>query len=321
MGMAVAIFFVLSGFVIGHVTQQRETDARSYAISRAARIFSVALPAIVITVVLDAIGRSVTPGLYTSDWGFSADHPLLQMLTALTFTQKAFGLNFDIGSDLPYWSLNYEVAYYIVFGVFAYVAAGIWKYVAIAAILAASGPAVIAMFPLWIAGAVVARWKPWTQMSRNAGRLMLLTAILGFGVYEIWATASGRPAAQIGPAFRPELPQDYLVTLMFLLALTGLSAIPGDASFLLRAERPIRWLAGRTFSLYLYHLPVAQFLAAISPWPITSMDSRVVMFAGTFAIVLALAEVTEMRKPFWRRMFSALFRAPFSPRRSDPRQN
>lgn len=53
---AVDAFFVLSGFVIAHVSAVKERDARTYFISRAARIYSVAIPAIILTSILDAIG-------------------------------------------------------------------------------------------------------------------------------------------------------------------------------------------------------------------------------------------------------------------------
>ena len=44
---AVVIFFVLSGFVIAYVADTRETDFRGFMVARGARIFSVAIPAII----------------------------------------------------------------------------------------------------------------------------------------------------------------------------------------------------------------------------------------------------------------------------------
>jgi len=58
MNEAVALFFVLSGFVIGYATARREGTAQTYAVSRLARIYSVALPALVVTFVVDTVGRS-----------------------------------------------------------------------------------------------------------------------------------------------------------------------------------------------------------------------------------------------------------------------
>jgi peptidoglycan/LPS O-acetylase OafA/YrhL len=43
---AVAVFFVLSGFVIGYVSDARENAASSYTASRLARLWSVAVPAL-----------------------------------------------------------------------------------------------------------------------------------------------------------------------------------------------------------------------------------------------------------------------------------
>ncbi|MEO6910356.1 MAG: acyltransferase family protein [Edaphobacter sp.] len=48
----VAIFFVLSGFVIRLVTTARVVDARDYVIDRASRIYSVVLPAIALTLLV-----------------------------------------------------------------------------------------------------------------------------------------------------------------------------------------------------------------------------------------------------------------------------
>ena len=55
---AVDVFFVLSGFVIAHVCATREGGWRDYAISRATRIYSVAMPALLLTAAVDAIGRA-----------------------------------------------------------------------------------------------------------------------------------------------------------------------------------------------------------------------------------------------------------------------
>ncbi len=55
---SVVVFFVLSGYVIAYITATKERDWVSYAASRIARIYSVAVPAIVLTLALDAAGRA-----------------------------------------------------------------------------------------------------------------------------------------------------------------------------------------------------------------------------------------------------------------------
>ena len=68
--LAVAIFFVLSGYVISYVTSTRETTVQSYAVSRISRLYSVVVPALVLTFAFDtlghACGRSSTPSRRSS---------------------------------------------------------------------------------------------------------------------------------------------------------------------------------------------------------------------------------------------------------------
>lgn len=61
---AVMMFFVLSGFVIAFVTDKKEHTAREYLLSRFARLYSVAIPAIVLAFVSDSIGQSLSPSTY-----------------------------------------------------------------------------------------------------------------------------------------------------------------------------------------------------------------------------------------------------------------
>lgn len=299
MAPAVAIFFVLSGYVIGHVTERREVDAATYATNRLARIASVCLPAIVLTLTLDTIGRAVSPGLYSLQWGYTAAHPLLQIATALTFTQRLWWCDLTIGSDLPYWSLNNEVAYYLLFGVATF---GLGRVrVALLALLAlAYGPPILLLLPLWLLGLLAFRLP--ARPGRRAGWLLVAGAFASYVAYETWSWHSGRILATLGPASRPEIAQDYLVAILFVASLTGVRAVAPDLTGLVGLlGPPSRWLAGRTFSLYLYHLPVAQFLAAVNPLPPAHPLSRVIVLGGTLAVVAVLARYTELRKEPWRR--------------------
>ena len=61
---AVVVFFVLSGFVIAFAAQTREHTPKAYAVSRLTRIYSVALPCLLATVLFDRIGIVLVPQLY-----------------------------------------------------------------------------------------------------------------------------------------------------------------------------------------------------------------------------------------------------------------
>jgi peptidoglycan/LPS O-acetylase OafA/YrhL len=309
MDPAVCVFFVLSGFVIGHVTDARETDAASYAVARLARLYSVALPAVVLTLALDAAGRAIAPGLYSADWGFRPGNPLSQAARALSFTQTLWWGTATIGSDLPYWSLNNEAWYYLIFGLAAF-APGRWRWLAALAALAC-GPRILALLPLWLLGWLISRPLVKRKLGRRAGWALFAASLAVAAAYEAWSWRHGRPLATMGPSWRPDLPQDVLVALLFAANLAGFRAIaPAFAAPVRLIRAPVGAFAGRSFSLYLYHLPVAQFLAAINPWPPTHPGSRLLIVGGTLAAVFALAQVTELRKRVWRGWIGALVRPP-----------
>jgi peptidoglycan/LPS O-acetylase OafA/YrhL len=53
---AVMVFFVLSGLVIAYVSAKKETAFEDYAVAGIARLWSVLLPALAITYVVDGAG-------------------------------------------------------------------------------------------------------------------------------------------------------------------------------------------------------------------------------------------------------------------------
>ena len=108
---------------------------------------------------------------------------------------------------------------------------------------------------------------------------------------------------------RPGLAQDYLVAALFADHLLGFNAATKTFTIPNRVVQSVRWIAGATFSLYLFHLPITQILTVISPWPLSSIQNRVLVLGRTLVISFVLAELTERKK---RDMASRLFQA-FSP--------
>src|SRR5258708_37243552 len=59
--IAVCIFFVLSGFIIRMVVANRVTTMKDFLIDRASRIYSVAVPALVLTLICAGISTLINP--------------------------------------------------------------------------------------------------------------------------------------------------------------------------------------------------------------------------------------------------------------------
>lgn len=158
------MFFVL-GFVIAFVTDAKERTPRAYAASRLSRLWSVALPALAATLAMDAIGKWLAPQAYAD----VLNNPLGPLASAL-FVNEFWTAQWHVGSNIPFWSLSYEAAYYLLFGIFVF-APMRWLWLAAAAALI--GPKILLLAPAWIAGVIAyraAQRNPLRHRRRSAGR-------------------------------------------------------------------------------------------------------------------------------------------------------
>ena len=152
---AVMIFFVRSGLVIAHVTTQKERDFPSYALARLSRLWSVALPALLVGALADAIGTQLQASLYDGPW-FAADHPLVRILISAIFSGELWFLDMLPFSNAPYWSINYEFWYYAIFAVLVF-ARG-WQRILLLLLTALiCGPKILLLLPVWLFGVAISR--------------------------------------------------------------------------------------------------------------------------------------------------------------------
>jgi len=105
---AVILFFLLSGFVIGHSTSRKPFNALAYLRARFLRIFIPLFPALALSFLAQAVirGRFPSPDLRS----LMGNIFMTQDLTSLpgTWTAPYMGNN-------PLWSLSYEWWFYVAF--------------------------------------------------------------------------------------------------------------------------------------------------------------------------------------------------------------
>jgi len=307
---AVTVFFVLSGFVIAHATATRETSPGSYAVARLSRIYSVALPALILTAAADATARAIDPGLYTEAYGYVASSQPWQYFLSALFLNRIWMLEASPGSNWSYWSLGYEVWYYAIFAALTFLA-GRRRVIVVAALLGFVGPSIAAMFPLWLLGVACYRICAAARIGRVAGLALFLFSLGAWALCEIVALQPGglllTDPRWLAILQRPELVRDYIAGFAFAGTLVGFRAASlWIEPYTAGSWRFLRWIAGATFSLYLFHEPLLRLLATVSPFPPASWAGRGLVIGGTFALVLALAQVTERRKGAWRRALTAI---------------
>jgi peptidoglycan/LPS O-acetylase OafA/YrhL len=295
---AVDVFFVLSGFVIAHVCATRERDARTYLVSRAARLYSVAIPALVLTAVLDGIGMRINPEPYRG--AVQAFSPGL-LARCLAFLGEQWGAHRFPGSNGAYWSLGFEVWYYAAFASFLY-APRRWRWLAPTAVLAFIGPKVAVMFPAWLLGVATYRVCAAPRLPRSAGWALLVLPLAALAGYETMPHSPLQPfqALSLAKDRIMSTVDDYFLAALFAAHLIGFVTVSDTfAPWLERHARPIRWVAGATFSIYLAHLPLLYFLSALSPWPKGSLATLALLLTLTPLLCLAFAEISERRKAAW----------------------
>lgn len=250
----------------------------------------------------------MVPELYNQSWGYIAGNEILQFLAGALFLNQLWYAPIPIGSMLPYWSLGFEVWYYAFFGV-AYFCAPRVRALLLLLLFLIAGPRIVLLFPIWLMGYVAYRYSMRDQIPIAIGLPALLISLIGYLFYQIqlkdWLIQVDVLASMTGVDY---FMQRYVVGMLFSLHLIGFCWLSTHlGSCFTRVERPIRWLAGATFTIYLLHLPVAQFMTAVIPWEPAEWQTRAIMLIATPMVMFLLAEVTERKKEWWTRFISAIY--------------
>jgi peptidoglycan/LPS O-acetylase OafA/YrhL len=323
-GDAVVVFFVMSGLLVAHAAdRRREEGLAAFAADRLSRLWSVALPALALTFALDPLGAALAPAVYPPGF-YEADDPALRALAAGGFLNELWFSSVRPGSNGPWWSLGYEAAYYAIFACVFFLR-GRARLVAAGAAALIAGPKIWLLAPAWILGAGL-----WALI--RSGRLAAMSRPAA------WTLAAGAPAAAIalhlagvpagllaatrsalGPAAMDAIGfSDTFVWAALLGALTSLH-LAGCAALAAREGKgapprlaaALRWLAGGSFALYLFHYPVLQFAGAALPGAVSDPWRQAALLAIPLVAAYALAELTERRREPLRRALRAAFaRAP-----------
>jgi peptidoglycan/LPS O-acetylase OafA/YrhL len=310
---AVMLFFVLSGFVIAYVADTKEQTLKAYSISRLSRLYSVVVPALVLTVIVDAVGTRLAPTLYTDNF-FRADEPLWRITANLLFINELWFSSVSPFSNTPFWSIGYEFWYYAMFAAAFYF--GSWARVAaVMAVALVAGPKILLLLPVWLAGVAAYHVTRSNAVSEGMGAALALGSAAGYVVFRLlggeaalmrisidWLGSSTVQQLRFSGGFLSA----YVAGLLFALHLVGIAAISGRLMRFL-PERPIRYLAGFTFSLYLFHFPLLHFFAAIAEYTGTSAYKAFIVPVGTLGLVWILGEFTEKRKSTVTRWVTSIF--------------
>ncbi len=301
---AVIVFFLLSGYVIAYVVDHKENQPRAFWVSRLARIYSVALPAVFLTPLVDAVGLQLNAQFYAS--GLTThDYPLVRILASLGFVNELWLVSIMPFSNSPYWSLCYEMSYYVLFAIYCFADGGKrWRWLSLAALVI--GPKIMLLAPIWGLGVVLYRKHSWYAISRSTGWLCWSVSLLGivaFQYYDISKPVSGWTALQLGPRlynllhFSQHFLADYPLALLIAINFIGFRRIADQfAGAFAHSAGAIRAASGLTFSVYLFHLPLVLLFLILFQDMGPGIGYFLATIGATLAVVVPLGAVTERQK-------------------------
>ncbi|MGF1552724.1 MAG: acyltransferase family protein [Paracoccaceae bacterium] len=316
---AVILFFVLSGVVIAYAAERDATLGR-FAFNRLTRLWSVLLPALVLTFAFDRVGVAIDPSAYPA--AFHNPLPLWELLArGLSFTNEwAFPERLRLGTNGPLWSLSYEAAYYAMFAAAAF-ASGWRRAGALALVALLAGPQVLLLMPAWLMGVwlwrrlrggAIARLAKGWALALALGAPLLYVLALAIELPRLLYLLTMIASAPVHPRailfFSDEVVWNAIVGALATAHLIGMARLlHGHAG-----EWPsIRWLAGASFSIYVTHYPALHLLDAVLPEAAPGRD--LALFAGSVAVGLVFAALIERRLGRLRAWLVATWHRPALP--------
>lgn len=309
---AVTVFFVLSGFVVAFVVDQRENNPISYTSSRAARILSLSVLAVFLAPCLDIIGRAAAPQIYAGL--IPSDYPAVRVLASLGFLAEIWTVSIMTFSNLPYWSLNYEVWYYVLFGIYCFCKPP-RRWVIIGIVCLLLGPKIVLMAPCWLAGVLAYRCRNLTNRlsSAQAATLWILSLAAFWGYHHfnlMRAFSEGVILAHGGQWLYTQLyysryfGADWLLSAIIVANFMAARRLADCLPEL--NQKALSWLSyagGLTYALYIIHFPfVYMWGALLYAYPPSIAKTLVALVLVLSSVALA-AVVGEWLRPRIRKWF------------------
>ncbi len=293
----VIIFFVLSGYVIAYVADTKEKLIEDYITARLARLYSVILPALLLTMICTIIAVYFNGPLIKqiSDFTF-ADHVVRFVMTLFNL-QYIWTLELTPGLNGPFWSLSFEVFYYCIFAASFYFR-GTKRIVLILFFAILAGPTILFLFPMWLMGYFTYKFHQRYDNRLGSSKLAAIVSIIALLLLLVAGPILKNHIGFTIPYIkRWALAGEYFDAITFTLHIMfAQSLVLFFKKVIFFMEVPVRWLASLTFALYLFHVPLLNVLPLLYVEDESAISSRLILYTGTFIIIASFGRWCEKQK-------------------------
>jgi peptidoglycan/LPS O-acetylase OafA/YrhL len=308
---AVILFFVLSGYVIAYTRAHKHQTVDHYMVARLTRIYSVAIPVLLLSVGLALWGLRLDPSLYTGLYQYESLHIYIPL--HLLFAGELWTLSEQPFTVAPYWSLGYEVWYYLLF-VFLSFYQGWRRWLWCAAWLLLVGFKLVLLLPIWLAGVALYQYRDRFVLSATLawlGFIGSLAAMVCFEAANIDAVLLSMGEASWQHYVQPWTQWSLGSATPFLAdyAMCGLVMVNFYCAYYLRFDALKQWAAviqsgaAYTFTLYLLHAPVMIFLVRHVVTERQQLSSALLILTAIGLSTWLIGQLTERRKQWWQPLF------------------
>ena len=301
---AVVFFFILSGFVIGYVVHEREKTLYLYTISRLVRIYSVAFPSLLIVLFLFILGSYLFPDYYYQyndvNWAYT-------FFYSLFFMNQSNFINLGVPTNGPYWSICYEVWYYILFGI-AFYLSGWRRGVLLVSAIFVAGIKVLVLFPIWVFGFYFYIFHKKILSNNILGYTFIALSIIIYSVLRFYnfddyvytlsaeLLFGNEVVANSALGYSKRFLPDYFIAILVLMFISGLFMVSNVYfSYLLKYEGIIRKASSHSFSIYLLHYPLLIFLSMF-------VKSSLLAMVITLIVVFFISKFIENKKSSYKKL-------------------
>ena len=296
---AVVIFFVLSGYVIAFSTLGRKNaQMKQYAIARLSRLYSVVIPALLLSALMAVLGFMTNPAAYAL---VIRPHEGYRYLATGLFMQSNWGWNLVPSDNGPFWSLGYEFWYYVIFGVLVFARNWKWKIGLTLAACLAVGLNILLLMPIWLLGVGLFLYRNRFRVAPAPAKAAFIVTFLVCTVLAIVGFDFPAMPGTLPLLYASGFLTDWILGIGVGVLIWSFDQAWGKIEVAARWENPIRWAANHTFSLYLFHFPLIFFVATLPFFNAFVWWNVVLAVVAILAVIIVLSEFTESKRKLFQK--------------------